>query len=237
MGDDRLIKIFCERKGGKDRRYICWFSLRDADLYWGPGIPGPMAGPMNFEASPSIQITVPENLATQPVDAWKVSHHASGFMHSSSTKRGPVSTDVYVGNVLQAAAPKLIAAHISRPLSDLMVYTRSPNRGEAKTIRFMIPDELWTRRFYFEFYHTPAGSFDWPNPLLKMRGPTAVDPFEFASLTLAKDDGTGKADIDLILAVRCCPMGEDLSTWRTDAGIWLQALPPSKGNSISEWQI
>jgi hypothetical protein len=233
MRSGRKIKVFCEHDGHNERCCIAWFELRGEDLYWGPGSSGPRHGPHEFPGGSTIEYDVPADLSSLPADTWKVSHHASGLMHTNSDLDGPVSTDAYIGSVLQARQLQLIASCITKPLSEMEEYRRSPTRNGARPIRYAIPDRYWNHRHYFEFYHLPEGPVTWPAPWLTIGGVELHgDSSAPAHMTFANDDGTGKADVDLILAVKHQVLSGDFSSWRPDAGFWIQYIPPAPGVSL-----
>ncbi|WP_143051133.1 hypothetical protein [Amycolatopsis pretoriensis] len=220
MNKERKIRVLFRNTRTGELCLIAWFSVRNSDLYWGPGSPGHATDWIRSTDFSKFEITVPENLESLPLQNWKASHHKSGMMHINSIPEGHhITKDVHFGNVVSISAFKLISLHISRPPKAMQTYNKSPSRSGARTVTLDVSEEYWTRRHYFEFYVSPAGTFDFPGPILNLAAGVQRPSF---SMTFANDDGTGEPDLDLILSCRANVLDESFSAWHPEAGIWAQ---------------
>ncbi|GLY42011.1 hypothetical protein Amsp01_080340 [Amycolatopsis sp. NBRC 101858] len=218
MNKERRIKLLLRNTRTDELCLIAWFSVRNSDLYWGPGTPGRATNWVTSTDFSKFTITVPDDLDSLPLQNWKVSHHKSGVMHVNSTSDGQhLTKDVHFGSVVEISAPKLISLHISRPPKEMPTYHKSPSRAGARTIVLNVPEELWARRHYFEFYVSPAGTFEFPGPILALAAGVQHPSF---SMTFANDDGHGNPDLDLIISCRANVLDASLSAWHPEAGVW-----------------
>lgn len=104
-----------------------------------------------------------------PRARWKASRHASGVMHINTSGRDKDNrNDVYVGPPTRTTRPTRFAIAIEKPADQIPPYRRSLTRHGGRAAVVRLSDELWTRRTYWEFFLSPAGT--WPAPPPAMKG-------------------------------------------------------------------
>jgi hypothetical protein len=201
------------RTNDEDRR-LCWFELKDNDLYWGSAKPDSLnIEPIEFSGG-SVSLTLPSVLEVLKGQSFKGSYHASGYAHSKLGKAyHGVPYRLPVKAVIQK--PLMFAALLTMPANLYPPYGKKLTGNLSHAMVNLLPAAHIEHRLLLECFLTPAGTFGAPPPL-----------FRFKSDTPPPMPQTQSLGPDLILAIRPYVIGGDLSKWQPAVEVWFSFTHP-----------
>lgn len=213
------VRLFAQRGESDDFRYLAWFKLDGShDLHWG--------GPKPALDTPAMPVPGGQKrLTMDPPDGWEAlpevsvhrTYHESGVMHVQAPGGEHASVrDVWLGRPEDITGPTLVEILISKPFSHMEPYRRKLDRDGANPAVLRIPDELWHRRWNFEFHLTPSGQVSFPDPELKV--PAGYkDHLSWFTLDVERDR---------LIAIRAYPTLEDFSNVPPDERVLSYSILP-----------
>jgi hypothetical protein len=228
IADRGNIRLYFRRGDTDDYRYIAWFRSKGYDLYWGAGERTREMPPQTVSGT-QHQFAVPDDLMSLPEVEAKSSYHESGLIHRQAGGSGiAAQADEFHGHPEQLSQMKLLNAVFTAAPANLPSYKRSLHRKRSYAMVFQLAEEQWTRRQYFEFYLSPPGPVDWPEPLYLK----ATEPDELHSHWF---------DIERrrVLAVRWHTItDETLTQWQPKASLWIFPVgEPNAGGGMANVTI
>jgi hypothetical protein len=187
-------------------RKFYWFEMKNEDFYWGSSYKSKRAeNALTKIEGTEVTITVPENFNDFPSLSGKYSYHQSGNIHYKSQMESGIS--VYnkhskwklKGEILK---PVRFYTMFSRTIRNYEETIKNLTKGKTYAQVLNFNESVIDKRIYFEFFLTPEGTFDIPEPLIKVNKPMT----EFIHHTISKG---------LILLVRFAIMS-DMADWHPD---------------------
>jgi hypothetical protein len=209
------IRLYFRRGDTEDYCYFAWFRSIGHDLYWGSSEPTREMRPQTVSVSgTSHQITLPDDVLSLPGVESKISYHQSGLIHHNAGGSGIATmTDQFHGHPQELSEMKLLNALFTAAPDNLPIYpkARSLHRKRSYAMVFQLTEEQWIQRQYLEFYLSPPGPVNWPEPLyVKLEQP---DEFQFHWFDI---------DLGRVLAVRWYPFGDqNFASWQPKVSLWL----------------
>ncbi|NYE28586.1 hypothetical protein HDE78_001542 [Rhodanobacter sp. K2T2] len=212
MTANQKVRIFF-RTGTVDRP-VCWFEMREADLYYGPSdSSGIDVEPVDISGK-SVQVTMPDSVRRIEGGGFKASYHASGEFHTKVSGRGSRGLQSWPKKA-EIDEPFRVAALITRLPHKYAASNRSHTRGGASAIILNLPGDQEPSRHYLEFFISPPGQFPIPTTLIESHGTIGDSP-----ICHSMND-------ELILVIRHLVFAQtmDIHRWQPDREIWLFAQP------------
>lgn len=218
MAKGRKVRLFLRNKATGETRYIAWFELRGYDFYY--GLAEPSFDIPGFDvANGEVAVVLPEAIKDLPKSHWRASWHESGKLHVNTDGGGAQRRpDVEVLSTRDLTEPTHFALLIDKVPSERSDSTTSFTKEGGSALVLQVDESEWTRRHYFEFFLSPAGTFS-PPPLL----------FETASEEGTRLMQSLGEDVDIVLIVRHFVVGDALADWRPEVAIWVHVDPGSVG--------
>ena len=199
------------RTGEADRQ-ICWFQMTGDEFYLGGGRKNSLnLEPVKFSGK-QVTITIPDSVDIIKNAPLKASFHESGQFHVKTGKKYSGDPEQWPTKQ-QIKEPFRVASLITCLPTDLDVYERSLTRRSSHAVVIPTTNESVKLRHYFEFFLTPPGQFEIPQPMIKMAEIINDQPY------------TQSMNENLILAIRHFVFSESMRfhEWQPEKSVWLFA--------------
>lgn len=146
-----------------------WFEMKDDHFYWGSSYKSRGGrDPQKFNGE-KVTLNIPEDFESREGEFGKFSFHKSGHTHykiTTSTKNEYFEKE-YWGDKGLIFQPTRFFWLISKALKFYDSITNNPMKGRSSVLALKLRDEDLTKRFYMEFFLSPAGEFQIPKPVIK----------------------------------------------------------------------
>jgi hypothetical protein len=157
-------------KLGDAYRYVCWFTNKGPDLYFGSGAKTTVDIPVTTTMEQRVIMNIPGEASPSIAAAQtKASYHASGQFHIKlgETMKGRPARWPRKSEILN---PFTIAGVLTRTPEKYPFYEAIPTNKASYSIIIELAKQQERFRHYIEFMLAPAGTYHWPVPMLKLKG-------------------------------------------------------------------
>lgn len=192
-------------------RKFYWFEMNNEEFYWGSAYKSARSENTITEIDGTEAIiTIPEDFSNLPKYSGKFSYHLSGKTHYKAHIEKNISTyDNHSIWKLKSEITKPVRFYtvISKNLSFYDKTINNLTKGNFSALVLAFDSNVANKRLYFEFFLSPEGTFDVPEPLMKINRPLT----DFITHTLSEN---------LILVIRYSVL-ENFDNWHSDKEITL----------------
>jgi hypothetical protein len=192
-----------------DFKRFYWFEMKDSDFFWGSAYKSVRSDKASTKFSGTqATIEVPEDFHLLPRLSGKYSYHQSGTTHYKKQLENGLSVyEEHSKWCLKGDIKKPVRffALISRALKHYDKSIGNPTKDKTYALGINFKPENLENRVYFEFFLAPEGTFERPEPLIKIDKPIT----DFITHSVSKD---------LILVIRFAVMS-NLAEWHPDKEI------------------
>jgi hypothetical protein len=149
-----------------------WFEMKGNDFYWGAAYKSARSEQnLTFYDGIKANIIVPDKFFEFPKTHGKYSFHSSGIVHFKSSISNTISIlkdRIRWKQKDDIIFPVRFFIVISKTLKHYDATITNPQKNKSFSIIFGLDSEMLNNRMYFEFFLSPEGKFQYPEPLLKM---------------------------------------------------------------------
>lgn len=199
----RLLLTF----NNKEFYKFYWFEMKEDDFYWGSAYKANHSEKTltKFNEAEEVKIEIPKDYDELEKSSGKYSYHESGQVHYKINLKDGKSNYNNISNWIKKSK-------IDKPIRFFTVLSRTLNHYDKKitnltksnsyALALNFDKEVKEKRVYFEFFLSPPGEFQPPEPLLKLH----KDVNKIAIHTISPE---------LVLVIRFAVLG-NLNDWYPD---------------------